>query len=118
MAAGRVDDATALRLEKVRNTLQTAHVMAQVQTHRHVAILAVALTVAGGAALGGIGGQVSVLTSAFGVLGSAILLLSQVRALGIVSSKLQRASDEANEAIDRLMVSGGETDVDEPQTDR
>lgn len=113
-----MDDATALQLEKIRNTLQTAQVAAQIQTNKHVALLAVALTVGAGAAVGGLAGQFPLEAAGVGLSGATLLLLSQLVSLAKVSSRLRDAHDEANMAIDRLMVRGGESEHDGPKAHR
>lgn len=106
-------DERELRLEQIRSDRETNERIVDLQARRHVAVLAVGMTTGAGASAAAALGQVAPVPAVGVVAASAVLVLSQVRAFGVLRRQLERGRQEAREAIERLIESEVESDVDE-----
>lgn len=100
------------RLRKVEMQLRAAEKAAELQAHRRIAVLAVAVTFAGTTALAGIAGQVPVIPAAALVSVASTVVVIQFLGLVFLERELQGSTTEALVKADRLMTEEGEHDVD------
>jgi hypothetical protein len=105
-----------LRVKRIEMGVRAAETMAQIQTHRRIAILAVSLTAAVSFILAGFSGPFPPITFALAAAALGVVL-AQIRALAVDSKNLEVAEATALAAIDSLMVPGGEHDVDASKGD-
>lgn len=109
-----MDDAAALALEKVKKEQRTAEVLADLQARRHIAVLAVCLTLVGTATIAAAARQVPGEMAAFAAAALGAVAALQLRGLSELAEGLRRTNRQTDEAIDRLMTSGGESNDDAP----
>lgn len=102
----RAVDFTALRVERLRQRLEEARFAIELQSRRHVAVLAVGLTLGGGAAVSGLAGHVDARAAALAGVASAAIVLAQVRALARLARRWERENEVAGEVMETLMVQG------------
>lgn len=107
-------DLQGLKLEEVRIDLQTNERMVDLLARRHLAVMAVALTTAAGALAALMLGQGSPGAAAALVALSALVLATQLRALGRLARQLEQGRLVAKRAIERLKAEEVEPDVDAP----
>jgi hypothetical protein len=81
-----------------------------------VTVLAVALTLGGGAAVGGLAGQVALPAGTASVTASAVVI-AQVRALGVLARKWQTETEDASQVMETLKASEEKSHADGAEVD-
>lgn len=105
-------DVTALRLQLILVGLDATKSEVDLQAKRHIAVLAVALTLAGTVAFSLLTGQTHD-PAGGGVLAVLLVIVgAQIRALGRQRLVLRETAAEATRAIGSLIKQEGEQDVD------
>ena len=108
-------DPTELRLRKIELTLRAVETLVALQSHRRIAVLGVSLTLAGGASLGALVGQLPARPAALVVLATGAVVADQVRSLRKVSVQWGNATEEAIRSVDKLMALEVESDADDQE---
>ncbi|HEV8358869.1 MAG TPA: hypothetical protein VGR28_00285 [Candidatus Thermoplasmatota archaeon] len=105
-------DPHELRLEKIRITLRTSEHLIELQARRHVAVLAVAITVGASSVVAG-AAQPSTIT-ATSTVAASMLLVSLTQFWGLRKLTMQRRADgrDALTEVDSLIAEEDEADVD------
>lgn len=111
--ANRVDEKT-LRLEQILLDVRTNEMLVDLQARRHVAAFAVGLTAGTGAVAAAAGGHLDSTAALSVASGAGALVASQLRALGRQRAYLEAGRQKAREAIETLITSEVEPDVDAP----
>lgn len=112
-----MDRTTALRLERIRQAAEATHRVVDLETRRHVAVLVVALTVAGSALVGGVAGQLPPVAAVLAFGTSGPLVVVQVRELRWLAEQDWHVSLAAVAAIDKLIGDQDERDADDEARD-
>lgn len=98
-------DHRQLRVASINQRLDTARFAIELQARRHLAILAVALTLTGGAVIGGLSGQIGPGTAGpTGTLGTMVVA-TQLRGLKRLGQDWGVEVQASREAMETLMLS-------------
>jgi hypothetical protein len=101
-----------LRVERIRQRLDAAKFAIELRARRHVAVLAVAMTLGGGAAIAALTGQVPREGAIGAAAAAAGIVLSQVRVLGGLLEEWRRIALGAAGDMEMLMLAEDEPDED------
>lgn len=105
-------DWTALRVKRIDQRLEEARFAIELQARRHVAVLAVALTLGGGALYSGLAGQVAPDVAGAAASIALLAVAVQIKALGTLGRDWKRESQSAAKAMETLMDSQGDSEDD------
>jgi hypothetical protein len=100
-------DVKQMRVDLVRQRLDAARTTIELEARRRVAVLAAVLALGGGAALGGLAGQLPLIASLGVTTAAAGLVASQVRALGHLGARWTAEASKAEAGLEKLDRLGG-----------